>query len=275
MTIDGGALTAFTDHLTLSGHSTRTIDGYLRYLRRFDHEVGCLCVDRRRVAHWLANRSWSTATRKSARTAIRAWFRWAVHEQLLDVDPTDGLPSITVPRTLPRPAPDEVWGRAWSRADTWQLRMMLLLACHCGLRRAEIAAVKRADLSGATVRVAGKGGHMRQVPLSPDLQREVAAWPAGLVYLCPGRWGGHVEASYVGKRLSTLLGPGWSGHTLRHRAATNAYEASGDLGAVQDMLGHASPETTRIYTRISSERLAAAVTGGAALSPTRPTLVAA
>lgn len=149
---------------------------------------------------------------------------------------------------------------------------MLLLACHCGLRRSEIAAVQRGDFRAGSIRVMGKGGHVREVPITPDLGRELAAWPAGLTYLCPGRWGGHVEASYVGKRLSAMLGPGWSGHTLRHRAATNAYEASGDLGAVQDMLGHASPETTRIYTRISSERVAKAVRGGASLSPAKPRL---
>lgn len=76
MTIDGGTLDAYTDHLILCGHTTRTIDGYLRYLRRFDCEVGALCTDRRKVAHWMANRTWSNATRKSARTAIRAWYRW-------------------------------------------------------------------------------------------------------------------------------------------------------------------------------------------------------
>lgn len=275
MTIDGGTLAAYTDHLTLCGHSDRTIDGYLRYLRRFDAEVGLLCTDRRGVAHWMANRAWSNATRKSARTAIRAWYRWAMAEQLVDTDPTATLPSIAVPRTLPRPAPDAVWGRAWQRAQTWQERMMLLLACHCGLRRKEIAAVRRSDFDDRGVRVVGKGGHMREVPLTPDLRRELALWPVGLDYLCPGRWGGHVEVSYVGKRLSQLLGPGWSGHTLRHRAATCAYEASGDLGAVQDMLGHASPETTRIYTRISGERVAKAVAGGALLSPTRRALAAA
>lgn len=266
---------AFADHLTLSGCTPRTVDTYARWLGRFDREVGLGTTDRAAVRHWLAQPGWSAATRKSARTALRAWHRWAFAEHLIGTDPTAGLPPIRVPRTLPRPAPDDVWAAAWAAARGWQERMMLLLACHAGMRRSEIAAMRRDWVAGGAVRVAGKGGRVRVVPMSPALRAEVAVWPVGLVFLCPGRWGGHVEPSYVGKRLSRLLGPGWSGHTLRHRAATLAYEATGDLGAVQEMLGHASPETTRVYTAVSAEHLRAAVEAGALRSPVRHHVVPA
>lgn len=270
MKSDGEHLNEFIDQLVLSGHSERTIDGYLRYLRRYDREVGMHSVERKRVAHWLCNPGWSQATRKSARTAIRAWYRWAAAEHLVPVDPTASLPRIKVPRTLPRPAPDDVWLHAWDRERGWQERMLLLLACHAGMRRSEMARMRRDWIVGDCIRVEGKGGRVRVVPMSPALQQEAGHWPVGLTYLCPGRWGGHVEPSYVGKRLSRMLGPGWSGHTLRHRAATLAYDATGDLGAVQEFLGHASPETTRIYTKVSAQHLRGAVEAGASLSPARP-----
>ena len=259
----------YHDHLVISGHSPRTIHGYLKYLARLDAEVGATTTDSRALVRWLARPGWSNATRKSARTAVRAWYRWATAEGIIDSDPSSRLPHIHVPRTVPRPAPDDVWAQAWAQAHTWQERMLLLLACHAGLRRAELAAVARDSfVDGDTaIRVTGKGGRTRVVPLSSDLQQHLTDWPADQHYLCPGRFGGHVEPSYVGKRLSRLLGPGWSGHTLRHRAATLTYEASGDLAAAQELLGHASPETTRIYTHVSGKHLRSAVAAGAAMSP--------
>jgi site-specific recombinase XerD len=59
----------------------------------------------------------------------------------------------------------------------------------------------------------------------------------------------------VGKRLTKLLGPGWSGHTLRHRFLTRALENSGDLAATQQLAGHASPATTKGYARASASAL--------------------
>lgn len=263
----------FSDHLVISGRTARTIETYLRWLRRFDREVGLDCADRRAVRHWLAHPGWSAGTRKGARTALRAWYRWAVDEGVLDTDPTDRLPAIKVSRGIPKPTPDLVWEAAWDQAQTWQERVMLLLACHAGMRRAEIAAFHSDWIEGDVIRVHGKGGKTRLVPISDELRAELRLWPMGPhTYFCPGRWGGHVEASYVGKRLSRLLGPGWSGHSLRHRAATMAYEESCDLGAVQDLLGHESPETTRVYTRVTIEHVRKAVVAGASRSPVRPRL---
>lgn len=75
-------------------------------------------------------------------------------------------------------------------------------------------------------------------------------------YLFPGRWQGHVEASYIGKHLSRLL-DGWTTHSLRHRYATRTYEATHDLLLVSKLLGHASVETTQRYVAMPDERLRA------------------
>lgn len=60
----------YHDHLVISGHSPRTIHGYLRYLSRLDNELGALDCDRHAVVHWLAHPSWSAATCGSLTSAV-------------------------------------------------------------------------------------------------------------------------------------------------------------------------------------------------------------
>ena len=76
-------------------------------------------------------------------------------------------------------------------------------------------------------------------------------------YVFPGRFGGHVEESYIGDRLSSLLGDGWTAHSLRHRYATVTWQATHDLLLVSKLLGHASVETTQVYVAMPDERLRA------------------
>ena len=98
----------------------------------------------------------------------------------------------------------------------------------------------------------GKGDKQRIVPLPDDL--------AGIImdargYLFPGRFGGHVEESYVGDHISHLLPRGYAAHTLRHRFATTAYAATHDLFVVAELLGHESVETTEHYVAMPDGRL--------------------
>ena len=87
-----------------------------------------------------------------------------------------------------------------------------------------------------------------------DLAAEIQACGG---YLFPGRWSGHVEASYVGKHITRLLPDGWSAHSLRHRYATRTYESTHDLYLVSKLLGHSSAETTQIYVAMPDSRLRA------------------
>jgi site-specific recombinase XerD len=69
----------------------------------------------------------------------------------------------------------------------------------------------------------------------------------------------HVTADYVADRLEKCLPDGWTAHSLRHRFATAAYNATKDLRAVQQLLGHARPETTARYTLVGDDAMTAAV----------------
>lgn len=141
-----------------------------------------------------------------------------------------------------------------------------MLAAQCGLRRSEIARTRREDvepdLVGYALRVAGKGGHVRLVPLPDDLA--AAILDRGPGWLFPSSHGGHLTPHHLGKIVSRHLPPGFTTHTLRHRCGTVAYRETRDLRAVQELLGHAKPETTAIYTQVPDGALRAAIAATAA-----------
>lgn len=213
-------------------------------------------VTRSDLMGWMAQQRWSPEAKKSARSALRSFYRWALSDGNITEDPTALLPSIHVPRSLPRPTPEHVWRSALDRADTRE-RLMVILGAKEGLRRAEISRVRGIDLEdGNMLRIIGKGGHVRRVPIiDQELLDALAA--AGGGYLFPGGDEGHISPWWTGTLLSRLLGPGWTGHTLRHRAGTRGYRATKDLRAVQEFLGHASIKTTQIYTQIEDDDLRA------------------
>jgi len=137
---------------------------------------------------------------------------------------------------------------------------MILLGASAGLRRAEIARLHSGHLiarpDGLWLRITGKGGRTRMVPVSEPLAGLLQALPSGYVF--PGREDGHLSAGHVGVTLGRLLGAGWTGHKLRHRFATTAYAAERDLLAVQQLLAHSRPEVTARYTAIPGDALRAA-----------------
>lgn len=116
---------------------------------------------------------------------------------------------VKKPQAHPHPCPDKYILMALGKA-TEDERRMIRLAAECGLRRSEIAAVNSDDvmddLLGKSLIVRGKGDKQRIVPCPDDLAAEIQACGG---YLFPGRWSGHVEASYVGKHITRLLPDGW------------------------------------------------------------------
>lgn len=203
------------------------------------------------LARFLSAPHWMPETRKSARSAIRGFYSWAVDSERAAADPSRRLPSVRIPTSVPKPAPEDVVRLALAAAGPRE-RLMVLLAATAGLRISEVASVHTANLTarpdGVWLRVKGKGGKTRRVPLSPPLSDALTAAPDG--WLFPGGDDGHLTAGHVGQLLKRLLGRGYSAHTLRHRFATVAYAADRDVFAVQQLLGHSRPETTMRYTAL-------------------------
>lgn len=214
---------------------------------------------------WLGTQGWGPNTRRSYRTTLRAFYAWAMATGRTKVSPAHQLPPVKVPRGRPRPTPEIAYREALARADA-RVHLAIRLAGQCGLRRSEVAQAHTDDLErdllGWTLRVAGKGGHVRMVPLPHDLGDELAARPAG--WLFPSSHGTHLTPGHLGKLVAAMLPGDLSTHTLRHRAATMAYAATHDLRAVQELLGHSKPETTAIYTLVPDDAVRAAMNGAAA-----------
>lgn len=232
-------------------------------------------VDTEHLSAVLANDAWKQETRKSVRSSFASFFGWAELAGRIGLSPVRRLPGIAVPRALPRPINEGDLRQTLVTTVREHPRehLMLLFARYAGLRAGEIAGLHRRDIelspSGdgwqGQLFVIGKGGHLRTVPLLPDLAEAVAAHvDEHRGFLFPGRSQGHLSAQYVSKLLSKRLGPRWTAHTLRHRFATNACAATNDLRATQELLGHSSPTVTARYTKVADRALAAAVMAAAA-----------
>ena len=205
---------------------------------------------------WLGSGEWSQERRRSIRTTLRGFYRWGLASGSILENPADRLPVVKATAPNPRPTPDFIYRRARLAADQ-RARLMIRLACECGLRRAEVAQVHsrdpERDLGGWSLVVHGKGSKVRLIPLPASVAADLRLLP-GRVRL-PGR-----------RRRPPLRRGGSAGSfgscwarvhdaRLRHRFATMAYQTDRDVFTLQAMLGHASPETTRRYVQVPSDAM--------------------
>lgn len=219
------------------------------------------------LTDYLARPDWSGTYKRSGRTTMRRFYRWALRSGHVTVNPADDLDTVRVSRALPRPAPVGAILDAHAVADR-RTRLAIDFATYAGLRIGEVARLRISDVSGDHILVNGKGGNQRLVPLHPELREAIGAERSRRAeqhldspWLFPSRdESKHLTPACLGRHVSDALGPGWTAHTLRHRFATSAYQATTDLRAVQELLGHAKPETTAIYAAVADGALAAAVT---------------
>lgn len=249
-----GHIEGYLRHLAAGGQRRATIDQRRAQLYRLARDLRAAspaALTRDHLEAWLAAREWAPSTRRGHVEALRGFYRWSVSTGAVEASPVEGLPTVRPPRPNPRPVPETAYRFALQVADDRD-RLIVRLAGELGMRRSEVAQARREDviedLLGWSLIVRGKGGKERTLPLKDDLARELLARPAG--YLLPGQIDGHLSPAYVAKRAKRLLPEGYTMHKLRHRFGSKAYAVSGDLAAVQDLLGHESPATTRIYVRV-------------------------
>ncbi len=207
-------------------------------------------------------------SRATETSHVRTFYRWAVIEGLLVVDPAARLIRPRVPRRLPRPMPTNDLAIALDTAPE-RVRPWLALAAYAGLRACEISGLRACDLMWENdppllVVDQGKGGHSRAVPMAPTLALELAGLPR-TGWLFPKRDGttGPTPPHLV-SRLSNQhlhgLGITHTLHTLRHWFATETLRINGgDLRQTQELLGHQSPVSTAIYTWVDPRAAAATV----------------
>lgn len=261
-------LVAWTAYLRAAGRPDTTI-GLRRYHMMRLAKVfpdGPTSVGFEAMVGWLGEQDWKPNTRRSYRASLRVFWQWLVATGRTEQSPAHLLPSVAVPRARPRPTPETAFRDALAKADD-RARLGILLAGKCGLRRGELARAHTKDLVedlvGWSLRVVGKGGHVRMVPLPDDLAGEIRRRAPGWLFPSKVDPAQPLTPHHLGKEISKYLPSGMTTHSLRHRCATVAYAGSRDVFAVQELLGHAKTETTKIYVEIAADAVRRAMLAAA------------
>lgn len=219
------------------------------------------------------------APRSLARTlsAWRGFYRYAIRMKTIPANPCSGVRLPRQARPLPKAmSPDET-AQLLSASDLpdeleTRDRAMLELFYSSGLRLSELAQLKinALDLREGSVTVTGKRGKTRIVPVG---RHAIAALEAWLLERKQTARAGETTAVFVSRRGAALTPRAiqyrmkrWAArhglaahlhpHMLRHSFATHLLQSSGDLRAVQEMLGHADIATTQVYTHLDFQHLA-------------------
>jgi integrase/recombinase XerC len=229
-------------------------------------------------AFMAAERGRGVAARSLARTlsAVKGFTGWLADREGVDASATLSARAPRFPRRLPRPLPeaaaravlDEVGDGARAPWIAARDTAVVTLLYGCGLRISEALGLTGGDLPLPEVlRIRGKGGRTRLVPVLPAARQAVEAYarlcpfaPSSAAPLFRGVRGGGLSARAIQlamerTRLRLGLPASATPHALRHSFATHLLAAGGDLRAIQELLGHASLSTTQGYTAVDAGRL--------------------
>ncbi len=294
----GGLVPAFLSYLEGSlGYSSNTARAYGGDLASFWTWARGAGVDPARAGHrdfrrylaYLDGAGYARSTVARRLSAVRSFYGWLAREGGGGRNPAAAVSSPKRPRTLPRTLSCAEVERLLAVPDSQtpeglRDRAMLELLYASGARIGELSAldVGDVDAAGQAVRLFGKGGKERIVPLYAAALDAVDAYVrfgrpvlAARAGEAPGdagprrrgedplflnARGGRMSADSMRKRFDRLLAQaGLTGaatpHTMRHTFATELLDGGADLRSVQEMLGHASLSTTQIYTHLTPERL--------------------
>jgi integrase/recombinase XerC len=279
-------LEEFLDRLA---HQRRLAAGTARNYRRAIEQLFALnpgvALDRldpqhlRRAVSQLHARGMSGRTIAYLISGWRGFFTWLVKHRGFTHNPCVGLRAPKSPKSLPKALSPDLMARLLEGEATspaqWRDLAMFELFYSSGLRLAELMSLDLSDADGVLrqgeVTVTGKGAKTRTVPVGGKARAALEAWLAqraalakpGERALFVGARGDRISASSVRYALSQWaqrlgLPQHVHPHMLRHSFATHVLQSSGDLRAVQEMLGHSSISTTQVYTHLDFQHLAKA-----------------
>ena len=252
------------------------LDDYLGYA---GGDAGSAPPDRRRFRGWLADmagRGLARTTVARRVSALRSFYRFCGRTGRIDINDLSWLRAPRPPKSVPKPVSEEDArallaaifrrrGDDWAKQRDFALLMMLYGS---GLRISEALDLTRRDVPlGDWLRITGKGGKIREVPVLPAIAEAVAAY----VGACPFNGGpdaplfvsarGNAFGARAAQRLVESLRLELSlpahvtPHALRHAFATHLLGNGADLRAIQELLGHASLSTTQRYTNVDEAHL--------------------
>lgn len=279
------AAAAFLASLAARHYSPATVDTYAIDLRHLLERVGevepatLTSHDIRRALATLHSKGLQAKTLARTLSAWRSFFNYLARQNVVQANPCLGLRPPKSEKKLPNAPSVDAMAHllaglpAGAPEDVWAVRdlAMFELMYSAGLRRAELIGldIGGVDLAGGEVTVTGKGSRTRVVPVGKKAVAAVQSWLALRVSvaredtqaLFVGMRGARISATVLAQALKQLaLRQGITAHmhphALRHAFASHVLQSSGDLRAVQEMLGHASLSTTQIYTHLDFQHLA-------------------
>jgi integrase/recombinase XerC len=293
---DTGLVERYLEHVRVEKRlAARTLELYALDLQRLLENAGKASVPLVRVtnAHirrWVAQMHGAGRSGRGIALILSGWrgfYRWLGREGLVTSNPVQDVRAPKAPKPLPKAlsVDDAVQLAAFSAddADPWleaRDAAIVELLYGCGLRVGELVGLdlqagKDArgwiDLQAGEAHVLGKGSKRRSVPVGRQALEALRHWlamralapHAAAAALFTGKKGARLSAQSIWARLkqrslqaglATPVHP----HMLRHSFASHVLQSSGDLRAVQELLGHANIGTTQVYTRLDFQHLAKA-----------------
>lgn len=264
-------------------YSSQTLSNYARDLRRFRVWLeGCSFDDWAKVMHadvraYISELKLGGLAGKSVQrhlSSIRSFYRYLQRHRGFNDNPADGVPSPKAQSRLPRTLGiEEVSIMLGGDYGDWhEIRdhAMFELFYSSGLRLSELVSIDipHLDMNAQQLRVTGKGNKQRVLPVGNKAVSAIQEWLAFRLDANPqdqalfvSQQGRRISRRSVQARLKKWIQyKGLEGkispHTLRHSFASHMLEASQDLRAVQELLGHADISTTQVYTHLDFQHLA-------------------
>lgn len=243
---------AYLDSLAMRNYSDATIKTYRRVYATFPKMYGATVEDAEEW--WISRRGLKPRSRRLELAAVRSYYKWQTSKDLRPDDPTRQIDLPKLPKSLPKPIPEEHLAHLVKVLPPIE-RRAVILGAEFGLRVSEAAAATWDDIEvdgdEATIRVTGKGEKTR-----------IAGSRAGTIDLLGGAGRGNIvtaggeplTGAALGKRVRRRMheaGVKLSHHACRHRYATYLLDSGIPLPVIQQSMGHASPDTTAGYIALS------------------------
>lgn len=268
-------------------YSVETEKNYAEDLRRYEDYVtrqtggfDPLQPDIDLVRGWMAEQARvdkaAASTVKRRLCCVRSFYRFLRRKGLIESNPFTLLPSPKVPKVLPVWVPEDQMDALLDDYDYGQDfdgvrdHLLMVLLYSTGIRRSEAAGLKDADvdMGNHQIKVLGKGNKERLIPFGNELEKLIADYRLrrdAEVGFCPQSFFTNIDGEPLSpdrvsqiarKYLSTLPNLARKGpHVLRHSFATNMLSEGADLVSVKELLGHASLESTEVYTHLTPKEI--------------------
>ncbi len=208
-------------------------------------------------------------------SSLRTFVQYLMQQEILDTDPVDGVSAPKADKPLPKQLSVDDMAVLLNDEDDEEIlirdQAMFELMYGCGLRLNELTSLNVFDFTrDHQVRVTGKGNKQRLLPVGKKAREAIAKWlkvrrqwltKEAESALFISKRQNRISNRQVANRLNEMakrqaMSQGVNPHKLRHSFATHVLESSGDLRAVQELLGHANLSTTQVYTHLDFQHLA-------------------